>query len=387
MSFHSSSKKKRVETKHYPVIIVGAGAAGLFAGSILGRKALVLEKGAMAGRKLKLTGGGKCNYTHSSEPSGLLSHYKQDKRYIRDVIYALPPKRIIEYFKNLSIEPHIEENGKVFPKSMNAEDVVSALEARCTIEYVCEVFSVEKKDRFLIRTSKGIYTSDKLLIATGGIAYPHTGSDGKGYEIARSFGHNVISPTPALAPLKLDFPLSQAEGITLTLMAKIGKKTATDSAVITKKGISGPLAENISYLFPEKRDITLSFLDITKEEIRGLNGRSLLRNSLPLPDRLISALLGPIADKKNAELKKDEINIIIERLTCLRTQAIAIKEGAMSTHGGVDIMEVDTKTMESKLVSNLFFAGDVLDVDADCGGYSLTWAFASANAFASAIKL
>ena len=90
MSFHSSSKKKRVETNHYPVIIVGAGAAGLFAGSILGRKALVLEKGAMAGRKLKLTGGGKCNYTHSSEPSELLSHYKQDKRYIRDVIYANP---------------------------------------------------------------------------------------------------------------------------------------------------------------------------------------------------------------------------------------------------------------------------------------------------------
>lgn len=385
MNFHSSSKKKRVTNKHYPAIIIGAGAAGLFAGSILGRKAIVLEKGDRAGRKLLLTGGGKCNYTHDSELPEIFNHYTADRKFIRDALYAMPPSSIIDYFKELSIEPAIESNGKVFPATGKAEDVVSALEKRCSIEYKTEVLTIRKEERFIVETTKGTFTSSAVLIATGGISYPHTGSDGKGYELAKSFGHSIERPVPALAPLALEYSLKEAEGITLNLTIKIGKKSLSDSAVITRRGISGPLAENISYLLPDKREITISFLDITKEEIRAENGKTLLKNTISLPARLTKALLGPIGEKKIAELKKDELNLALERITSLKTNAFAIKEGAMSTHGGVSMKEINPRTMESKLIPGLYFAGDVMDVDAECGGYSLTWAFASAYLFAKAI--
>ena len=385
MNFHSSSKKRRVTNKHYPAIIIGAGAAGLCAGSILGRKAIVLEKGDRAGRKLLLTGGGKCNYTHDSELPEIFNHYTADRKFIRDALYAMPPSSIIDYFKELSIEPAIESNGKVFPATGKAEDVVSALEKRCSIEYETEVLSIRKEERFIVETTKGTFTSSAVLIATGGISYPHTGSDGKGYELAKSFGHSIERPVPALAPLALEYSLKEAEGITLNLTIKIGKKSLSDSAVITRRGISGPLAENISYLLPDKREITISFLDITKEEIRAENGKTLLKNTISLPARLTKALLGPIGEKKIAELKKDELNLAIERITSLKTNAFAIKEGAMSTHGGVSMKEINPRTMESKLIPGLYFAGDVMDVDAECGGYSLTWAFASAYLFAKAI--
>lgn len=385
MNFHSSSKKRRVTNKHYPAIVIGAGAAGLFAGSILGRKAIVLEKGDRAGRKLLLTGGGKCNYTHDSELPEIFNHYTADRKFIRDALYAMPPSSIMDYFKELSIEPAIESNGKVFPTTGKAEDVVSALERRCSIEYETEVLSIRKEERFIVETTKGTFTSSAVLIATGGISYPHTGSDGKGYELAKSFGHSIERPVPALAPLALEYSLKEAEGITLNLTIKIGKKSLSDSAVITRRGISGPLAENISYLLPDKREITISFLDITKEEIRAENGKTLLKNTISLPARLTKALLGPIGEKKIAELKKDELNLAIERITSLKTNAFAIREGAMSTHGGVSMREINSRTMESKLIPGLYFAGDVMDVDAECGGYSLTWAFASAYLFAKAI--
>lgn len=387
MSSPSSSKKRRVINKHYPVLIIGAGAAGLFAGSILGKKAIVIEKNSQAGKKLLLTGGGRCNYTHDSELPELLSHYSADKKYIRDALYALPPKKIVEYFKELSIEPSVEETGKIFPSTGKAEDVVSALEKKASIIYETEVLSIEKGDIFIIKTNKGIITADAVLISTGGNSFPHTGSDGKGYEIAKALGHTINKISPALAPIALDQKLSEAEGITATITVKIGKKEFSDSAVITRRGLSGPLAENISYMLPQKREIILSFAEVSKESIKAENGKTLLKNALNIPTRLSKALLGNLAEKKIAELKKDELSYIVERITNLKTNAIAIKEGAMSTHGGVSMDEVNTKTMESKLVSKLYFAGDILDVDGECGGYSLTWAFASAYLFAqNAVK-
>ena len=383
----SQSEKRRVRNNHCRAIIIGAGAAGLFAGSILGRKAIVIEKNERPGKKLLLTGGGRCNYTHDSVLPELFDHYTADKRYIRDALYALPPQAIIDYFSSLGISPAIEENGKVFPISGKAEDIVSALERNAVISYEREVTSIERIDGiFHIHTDKDTFTSDMVLLACGGNSYPHTGSDGKGYELAKSLGHTITTVSPALAPLAIEFPLKDAEGVTLEITAAAGKKELKDSAVITRRGISGPLAENISYLFPEKKDIVLSFCEISKEYIKKQNGKTLLKNIVPLPQRLVKALLGPIGEKKIAELRKEELDIAVERLSGLKTKAKAIKEGAMSTHGGVSMKEINTKTMESKLVPGLYFAGDLADVDGNCGGYSLTWAFASAYLAAKDIE-
>ena len=371
--------------EHYPVAIIGGGAAGLFAGAILGKKTIILEKGKRCGRKLLLTGGGRCNYTHDSTLPELLSHYNGKKSFIRPALYSLPPEKIIKRFKDFGIEPSFDENGKVFPLHGDSFSILNALETKCRIKVACEVKAIRKDKLFIIETNQGTITSDYLILAAGGNSYPHTGSDGSGYVLAHSLGHKIIPPTPALAPLKLSRDLSKAEGVSLTVTVKIDKKEYKGDIVITKLGISGPLAEDISYMFPTERDIIISFVDINIEKLRRENGKSVVKNMMPLPDRLIRALLGELSDKKIAELKKEEESFILNQLTAMKCTAKAIARGAMSTHGGINVDEVDSKTMESKLISNLYFAGDILDIDANCGGYSLTWAFATAEVAANAI--
>lgn len=362
---------------HIPVAIVGGGASGLFAGSILGKKALILERGDKCGRKLLLTGGGRCNYTHSSTLPELLDHYNGNKRFISHALYSFTPDDIISFFSKLGIEPKEEENGKIFPLNKDSYDIVSALEKRSCIETNTYVLDIKKEDKFIITTNKGTITSDYLILSTGGNSYPHTGSDGNGYKLASSLGHNLTPLKPALAPLALNVDMSKAEGITIPLTIKIKKKEYTGSTVITKKGISGPLAEDISYMISDDEDITIKFIDIDFKELRQKNGKPLLKNALMIPERLSIALLEDLANKRIADISKKEELYIEERLCALRCKAKALQAGAMSTHGGVDIRELDPKTMESKLIEGLYLVGDIVDVDANCGGYSLTWAFAS----------
>ncbi len=370
---------------NYKIAIIGGGASGLFAGSILGKKAIVLERGDRCGRKLLLTGKGRCNYTTSTPIIDLFEHYNGEKNFMRPALYALPPEKIIERFKSFGIEPSFEERNKVFPLNGDSKSILDALYARCNIVTNCFVKSIKKENTFLIETTKGNITADNIILATGGNSYCQTGSDGYGYTLAKSFGHRIISPSPALAPLWLSKDLSKAEGISIDISVKIEKKEYRGDVVITKAGLSGPLAEDISYMFHTEREITISFSDIDILKIRKNNAKSNVKNALDLPDRLIKALIGDLADKKIAELKKDEENFIINQLTSLKCKARAIASGAMSTHGGISTDEINPKTMESRIVSGLYFAGDIINVDANCGGYSLTWAFATAKVASDSI--
>lgn len=370
------------------IAIIGMGASGLMAGSILGLEAFCIEKNSVEGKKLLSTGQGKCNFTHAMDEKDLIEHYYEASRFVKNAIYAFPPKKIISYFDSLGVPSVTLENGKVFPKSMNASDIRNALSGRCGKIFYCqEVVSLEKKDGiFFIKTDKDLFKARYVIVATGGVSAPRTGSDGRMLSLLSSMGHSITPLYPTLCPIRLERPFSKAEGISLPIKIKAGKREMTDSAVITKDGISGPLAENFAHFLTPGMTVSLSFIEMDAQGIKKLKQREMLKNALALPDRLVSALFGLLAEKRVADLNKEELQLIANTLSSQTTKAWAMKEGAMSNRGGVDRKEIDPATMESKIVENLFITGEAADVDAMCGGYSLTWAFSSAFLAAKAIR-
>lgn len=371
------------------VAIIGFGAAGLMAGSLLGLEAYILEKKENAGKKLCLTGAGKCNFTHSGDVKELLSAYYEKKNFVRPALYDFPPEKIRDYFRKLGIESVVQENGKVFPKSMKAVDIRNVLS-----DHAGRVFYNQRVKRivrsgedFLIFTDDKIHKAGYVILATGGNTYPDTGSEGDGYQILKSLGHRIVPPRPALSQLFLEEnPLKGASGITLPVTIEKGRLRIRESVVITEKGLSGPAAENFSRYIEGKEEICISFLDIDRNKIKKNGGKLLLKNALPLPERLLEALLGEVSHKKIADLTSKELLLIEDKLSRFRVNATVPTLSAMSTKGGVDTAEIDSKSMESKLVSNLYIVGEIMDVDAWCGGYSLTWAFASAYLAVKDIK-
>ncbi len=371
----------------YPALIIGAGASGLFASSLLGKKALVLDGNSEPGRKLLLTGGGRCNYTHYSDIEELLAHYRAPSNSIKRILYPLPPSSIIAYFKALGINEEITDEGKVFPKSKSAKDVIAALTQNGNIKLDERVLDIDKEnDIFITRTAKVTYLSRNILIATGCNSYKETGSDGKGIELLKAFGHRATPFTPALAPIELQRKLTGAENITLDIEIRCNKEIIKGSALITRRGLTGPAAENISYMLDAYKDIEIKFIELSKDEIKAKNGKLLLKNAIELPPRLTETILKELANKKIAELTKSELEFIESNLMHYKTKAKAISEGAMTAYGGALLEDFNLKTMESKLVPGLYAAGDILSPSADCGGYSLTFAFASAYIAANAIK-
>ncbi len=371
----------------YPALIIGAGASGLFASSLLGKKALVLDGNSEPGRKLLLTGGGRCNYTHYSDIEELLAHYRAPSNSIKRILYPLPPPSIIAYFKALGINEEITDEGKVFPKSKSSKDVIAALAQNGSIKLDERVLDIDKEnDIFITRTAKATYLSRNILIATGCNAYKETGSDGKGIELLKAFGHRATPFTPALAPIELQRKLTGAENITLDIEIRCNKEIIKGSALITRRGLTGPAAENISYMLDAYKDIEIKFIELSKDEIKAKNGKLLLKNAIELPPRLTETILKELANKKIAELTKSELEFIESNLMHYKTKAKAISEGAMTAYGGALLEDFNLKTMESKLVPGLYAAGDILSPSADCGGYSLTFAFASAYIAANAIK-
>ena len=228
-------------------LIIGGGAAGLYAASFI-KDAVILERNDECGRKLLLTGGGRCNYTHTGSVEDLLEHYHGSRQFIKKVLYQHCNEDIIAHFEKLGINPK-KENGKIFPQSGDAHSIRDALLGNHPRIIKGTALSIEKSgDSFLIITDNGTLEAKRILFASGGNSFPKTGSDGLGYSILKRLGHSIASQHPALAPLELSPSLKEAEGITIPVTLRKGKKEVSDMAVITRRGISGPAAENFSYL-------------------------------------------------------------------------------------------------------------------------------------------
>ena len=367
-------------------LIIGGGAAGLYLASFHPRS-VILERGDECGRKLLLTGGGRCNYTNTAGPEEMALLFNGNKAFIRKVLYAHTSKDIIAHFRTLGITPAEEDRGRIFPKGGDAKAIRDALLKSNPRIIHGKAESIRKEgDAFIIETGRGRIEARRVVIATGGDSFPQTGSDGSGYRLCRQLGHTISQPYPALAPIALIPSLSTAEGVSATVSIKAGKARSEGDIIITRLGISGPAALDISRHLSPDDEIEICFMRISKETLRMSSGGKTVKNALSIPPRLSEALLGSLADKRCASLSRQELDRIESQLSRFKAKAKAIRAGAMNTKGGVSASEIDPRTMGSKLVEGLYFAGDIIDVDGPTGGYSLSFAFASAYIIHKALE-
>ena len=386
MSFILLSQIRRMNNS---TAIIGGGAAGLMALSILGHEAFVLEHRNECGRKLLISGGGRCNFTTSDNIETLITRYYDKKNFVSPALYGFPPEKIRSYFASLEVNSIREESGKIFPASGKAIDIVDALQKNeGKIFYGERIRGIRKEDGlFVIDTDKKQHRAKYLIIATGGITFPETGSDGSLNSLITSLGHTIVSQRGVLTEIMCpSLPLFKAEGVSLNMSLKKGKIRMSGEAVITKRGISGPLAENFSHYLEREDEVSLAFLSLRRESFSLFSQKALLKNALPLPERLTEAVIPSLAGKRIAELSNADKDTVIKALAENRTEVRLNERRAMCTRGGVDTAEIDRKSMESKIVENLYFAGEVIDVDGECGGYNITWAFSSAAMAAGSIR-
>ncbi len=402
-----SGSLKEIET-----IIIGAGPAGLMAASALPGSALVLEKKPEAGLKLLISGSGQCNLTHSGANEELLTHFGNKSRFLKSSIYSFSNSEVSVFFESKNVPLVTREDGKVFPASFSSRDILNCLlnavrSAGNRIEYKSAVKRIKKSDNcFSVETDSASYRCSSLIIATGGKSWPDTGSSGDGYTLAESLGHPVVKPEPALAPVKIkNHRLAGLSGISfqdISISLWRGGKKADDftgDMLITHNGLSGPaILDNSRYL--RAGDILkISFfklpenMAVFRDRIRNAGKQSVKKflQGFNLPGRLLDHIISMAmtsADKNCADADSTEIKQLFAYITAYPAE-IASKGGfdtAMVTAGGIDTLFVDPRTMESKIHSGLFFAGEVLDVDGDSGGYNIQAAFSTGYKAAETIK-
>lgn len=402
---------------NYDVLIIGAGPAGLFSAISLKKKGLkvgILEKNKSIGRKLLITGGGKCNLTQDQPASALINHYGTNTNFVKPCLYAFSSADFRKFLHQNKLSTVTVENGKVFPQSMKATEVVNLLEKKCrdaNVEILTEtiVTDITKNDGvFQVATDNSTFYSRYLVVSTGGLSYPQTGSTGDGYIFAKNFGHKIRPTKFALAPLYIkNFDMVAFSGLSFEHISfshwRNNKKFGEflGDVLITHRGVSGPGIMDASRYMVRGDIIKLNFTGDPVEDKKNAlvdlfneSGKSLVRtviNDLNLPKRLTEHFLltaGIGADLKCAELS----NVIRTKLISLLTEyEMEIKEvgnanNAMVTAGGVDLKEVNPKTMESRKVEGLYFAGEVLDVDGDCGGYNIQVAVSMGYTVGQAIR-
>jgi len=395
--------------QEYDVIVIGAGPAGLF-GAISStdgsRRVLVLEKNIQPGRKLLLSGAGQCNLTHGGDIKDFLSHYGENGRFLKRALYNFTNQDLIKFFKARGLDFVETSEGKIFPATMKAKDVLDILLKECRekgISILCN-HNVEdiarNSDMFQVYTRNEGYVGKYVIIATGGMSYPSTGSTGDGYIWAQRLGHSISKPMPALTPLYIEnYPFSDLSGISFRdidiSLWRHGKKVKSwrGDVLFTHYGISGPGILNYSrYVFPGDV-IRLNFTSTKNEEefrkeFMGLfqtHGKMLIKNVLkkfPAPERLVQKLVmlaGISEEDRCAHLDKERRNRLVEFLYAfpLKVDRLGDFRIAMVTKGGVSLKEINPSTMESRLVPRLFFTGEVLDIDGDTGGYNLQAAFST----------
>lgn len=406
----------------YDLIVAGAGPAGLFAAlraAAKGRRVLVLEKQAQPGRKLLLSGSGQCNFTHAGPIKDFLSAYGDHGRWLKPALFHFTNQDAIAFFRSLGVDSMVVAGtGKVFPKSRKARDILQALLTACREQQVEIRFqqgvtritrSGDRERGFLVDTASGACAAQRVVIATGGKSYPSTGSTGDGYGLARSLGHTITSLQPGLTPFYIrDFPLAALTGtsfknLQISLWRADRKiKTRTGDLLLTHQGISGPAVHNLArYAAPGDR-VTLALVRADHPEQFRQQALAELEQAGKLPVRtwmkrfaLTQALalkILALAQVRPAtaagQLSRDQRQTLLRYLLefPLTIQSLGDFNVAMVTCGGVSLEEVNPKTMESRLVPGLYFAGEVLDIDGDSGGYDLQAAWSTGALISAAWK-
>jgi predicted Rossmann fold flavoprotein len=395
--------------EQYDVVVIGAGPAGLFCaihGVCSKNRILILEKNPDPGKKLLLSGSGQCNITHYGEIRDFLARYGNHGKFLKPALFEFTNTDLIAFFGERGLPMVTDENGKVFPKTRRSDDVLATLLAKCRERGVIlhcgeAVTSISwTSDGFEITTTAKVYHSPALVIATGGASYPTSGSTGDGYRFAASMGQPVTEIGPALTPLLIrNFPFASLSGMSFPQMHfsvwRAKKKIAdhTGDILFTHLGLSGPGILDASREIRTDDEIRLSFVgtlnreeftaDLTRriQESRDWQIGTILA-AYPIPERLNRKLLvlsGIPEDLKGNHFSAEQRSRLITNCTQfpLTVTAPGGFSVAMVTRGGIALDNVNPKTMESTIIPNLYFAGEVLDIDGDTGGYNLQAAFST----------
>ncbi|MGT2800513.1 BaiN/RdsA family NAD(P)/FAD-dependent oxidoreductase [Streptococcus marmotae] len=375
---------------HFDTIIIGAGPAGMMAAiaaSFYGQETLLLEKNRRLGKKLAGTGGGRCNVTNNGTLEDLLEGIPGNGRFLYSVFSQFDNHDIIRFFEDNGVKLKVEDHGRIFPTTDRSQTIIKALEMKMLdlgvdIRTGTEVLSVKKiDDTFQIKTADNLFTACKVIVTTGGKAYPSTGSTGFGHDIARHFKLAVTEIEAAESPLLTDFPHKALQGISLDdVTLRYDKHVITHDLLFTHFGLSGPAALRLSSFVKGGETAYLDVLpQMSKEELATLledEREKALKNVLKtlMPERLAEffAKSYPLKVKQLSKKERDQLIATIKALPIPITGKMSLAKSFV-TKGGVDLKEINPKTLESKKVAGLHFAGEVLDINAHTGGFNITY--------------
>lgn len=401
--------------RSYEIIVVGGGPAGLMAAgkaAELGANTLLLEKMEQPGRKIIISGKFRCNLTNTAQIQDFIGHFAANGPFLRQAFHQFFSNDLIDFFNHFGVPTVVERGGRVFPKSGSSVDIVKALLKWCKNNNVkiqkhspVDKIMVEKGQVIGVKTGDTAFYSKKIIIATGGASYPGTGSTGDGYGLAESVGHFIIPIRPALVPLQTaDKTAARLKDLNLKNISVSvwldGEKILQEFGEMTFKtfGVSGPIILTISRKVVDalregsKVEISIDLkpaLDHRKLDTRLLrdfdkNGKKQFHTYLKdlLPVRLIPVcmdLTGIPDNKRCNQITAEERKQLRLWLKDFRMKIIGHRgfRHAIVTAGGIDTREIDPRSMESRLIRGLYFAGEILDVDADTGGYNLQAAFST----------
>lgn len=391
-------------------VLIGGGVAGLFFANLYDGDLIVLEKNETPGRKLLATGNGRCNFTNLD--LSFENYHSSRKDFYKEALEKYDNKDLINFLNNLGILTTHLPSGRCYPQTLSAKTIrdILYLNSKGKFLFESEVIDIDLKNHLVITDRAKIYF-DKLVIAAGGITLPGSGSDGKIFEILKPY-HKVTRLTYGITNYKVKNPLSKkAKGVRVSAEAKLfidGKfiKSSTDDVIFQPYGLTGTaildLSNEISYAILDSRDICVSIDLLTDYEenklveiIKNLVGNDpnkTIEEALMgfLNTKLITDVLNRVKLKgkiKVCDMDDGEIIKLIRNIKDLRFKITGIndEENAQVTIGGIDTRFVDKKTFESKIIPNLYFIGEVLDVDGACGGYNIQWAYSSAKACAEGL--
>jgi len=407
---------KKQTNKTYDLIVAGSGPSGIMSAitaAKAGKKVLLLEKLPQTSLKLKATGGGKCNLSNTLSNEDFINQFGKRGKFMQDAIKEFDAKKLVDFFKNIGVCTHAPDGFRIFPTSHSSTTVTKALQdemKRLDIDIKCNQKTVQITTKNLtttgIKTTTDSFYADKIILATGGLGYPSLGGETSGYEIAKKLGHTIIQPYPAMVPLHTKETwvknctadtIPKAEIKINIKKSKNLKKTG--DLIFTKNGIRGPVvldfAREITPLLEKYNEVGI-LVNLTKgmdeDKITKHLKKEMTKNPHAKIIHLITTLLPHAISKELCNLAninphakaKEELKGIkkAKLITLLASTPLSITghdgfEKAMITRGGIDLKEINPKTMQSKLIDGLYFCGEIVDLDGPCGGYNLQWSFAS----------
>lgn len=374
----------------FDTIIIGAGPAGMMAAvssRFYGKNTLLIEKNKRLGKKLAGTGGGRCNVTNNGSLDDLLAGIPGNGRFLYSVFSQFDNHDIMNFFEENGVKLKVEDHGRVFPTTDRSQTIIKALEMKMLdlgvdILTGTEVLSVKKiDDLFHVKTIDQVFTASQLVVTTGGKSYPSTGSTGFGHEIARHFKLKVTELEAAESPILTDFPHKKLQGISLDdVTLSYGKHVITHDLLFTHFGLSGPAALRLSSFVKGGEIAHLDVLpQFSIEELTQYfqkHREKSVKNALKelLPERLAEFFAEGYEGKVKQIPQKSLENLAqeVKHMPIKITGKMSLAKSFV-TKGGVDLSEINPKTLESKQVSGLHFAGEVLDINAHTGGFNITY--------------